>query len=157
MSYRVIADHIRCLTFALTDGAVPDQARGAATSCGGFCGGRCATAGNTSTCTSRSCYKLVPAVVDVARRSLPAAQAETRSRSIEIIREEEESFGRTLDRGIALFEQAADYATRKGHHNEIRGEDAFKLHDTYGFPIDLTRDHGRTSRDCGWISASMSA
>ena len=55
----------------------------------------------------------------------------------DVLREEEESFERTLDRGIALFEESADFAI-KHHHGEIRGEDAFKLHDTYGFPIDLT-------------------
>ncbi len=54
-----------------------------------------------------------------------------------ILREEEESFGRTLDRGIKLFDEAAEYAV-KHHHGKISGEDAFKLHDTYGFPIDLT-------------------
>jgi alanyl-tRNA synthetase len=54
-----------------------------------------------------------------------------------ILREEEESFGRTLERGIKLFDEAADYATTH-HKGKIAGEDAFKLHDTYGFPIDLT-------------------
>ncbi len=56
---------------------------------------------------------------------------------VEILREEEESFGRTLDRGIKLFNEAAEYAVTH-HHGRIGGEDAFKLHDTYGFPIDLT-------------------
>src|SRR5262249_3578316 len=55
----------------------------------------------------------------------------------EVVREEEESFARTLERGISLFEEAAEYATAH-HDGRIKGEDAFKLHDTYGFPIDLT-------------------
>src|SRR5690606_30336689 len=55
---------------------------------------------------------------------------------IEIIRDEEVSFGRTLDRGIALFDEAAQ---RSHETHRISGEDAFRLHDTYGFPIDLTQ------------------
>jgi alanyl-tRNA synthetase len=51
-----------------------------------------------------------------------------------LIREEEVSFGRTLDRGIALFENAVEQSGK-----QIGADDAFKLHDTYGFPIDLTR------------------
>src|SRR5262249_48600166 len=56
----------------------------------------------------------------------------------EILRGEEESFARTLDRGIALFDEAAERAVKQ-HNGEIQGDDAFKLHDTYGFPIDLTQ------------------
>src|SRR5690606_28441201 len=57
-------------------------------------------------------------------------------RVIEIIKDEEVSFGRTLDRGIQLFEEAAQ---RSHETRRISGEDAFKLHDTYGFPVDLTQ------------------
>ncbi len=68
-------------------------------------------------------------------------------RIVDLIREEEESFIRTLDRGIALFEEAAANAKAAGR-SAISGDDAFKLHDTYGFPIDLTeimaRERGMT-------------
>jgi len=58
----------------------------------------------------------------------------------EIIKDEETSFGRTIDRGIDLFEQAANRAYADQEKVlVISAEDAFKLHDTYGFPIDLTR------------------
>jgi alanyl-tRNA synthetase len=81
-------------------------------------------------------YRLVPAIVE----TMGTAFAELRTnpqRVMDLVREEEESFGRTLERGIELFEKAAAVA-RDDHRGEIRGEDAFKLHDTYGFPIDLT-------------------
>jgi alanyl-tRNA synthetase len=56
----------------------------------------------------------------------------------EVIKDEEVSFGRTLDRGIKLFEEAAQSDAAKSK-SQIPADDAFKLHDTYGFPIDLTR------------------
>jgi alanyl-tRNA synthetase len=81
--------------------------------------------------------KLVDTVVETMGDAFPELK-QNPAHVKAIIREEEESFGRTLDRGIALFEEAATRA-RNDHHHEIRGEDAFKLHDTYGFPIDLTQ------------------
>ena len=132
---RVIADHIRCLTFALADGAVPDR------------DGRGYVLRRILRRAVRYGWqylglhelflcRMVPNVVDVMAEAFP----KLRSRPDEIaaiIRDEEESFARTLDRGIALFEEAAETAT-KDHHGELRGEDVFKLHDTYGFPVDLT-------------------
>ena len=90
--------------------------------------------------------RLVPVVVDAMSGPFPELK-ENPDRIIELIRDEEESFIKTLDRGIALFEDAADRA-RKAGQSVISGEDAFKLHDTYGFPIDLTevmaRERGMT-------------
>ena len=77
-------------------------------------------------------YKVVPTLID-AMGVVFAEIREHRVRIESLIREEEESFGRTLDRGIALFEEAAH---RGG--GSIHAEDAFKLYDTFGFPIDLT-------------------
>ena len=172
VSYRVIADHIRCLTFALNDGAVPDrEGRGYVLR---RILRRAARYGwQYMNMHEPFLHKLVPAVVDSLGDAFPQLRGSAgvppasgvgigggvgsadsgrrlagRSdatghpavgpqRVAEIIRDEEESFDRTLDRGITLFEEAAEAASKR-HHNEIRGEDAFKLHDTYGFPIDLT-------------------
>lgn len=132
-AYRVIADHIRCLTFAITDGAVPSnvgrgyvlrrilrravrygrQMLGAK---GGFFAG------------------LVPVVVEHMSEAFPELKRDP-AKVEAIIREEEESFGRTLDRGIKLFESLATSIPKGG---KIAGADAFKLYDTFGFPIDLT-------------------
>ncbi len=132
---RVIADHIRCLTFAITDGAVPDK------------DGRGYVLRRILRRAVRFgwqylnlhepfLHKLVSRVVPVMGEAFPELRQNPQHVQ-DILREEEESFERTLERGIALFEEAADFAIKR-HHGEIQGEDAFKLHDTYGFPIDLT-------------------
>ncbi|MHC4743125.1 MAG: alanine--tRNA ligase [Planctomycetota bacterium] len=82
-------------------------------------------------------YKLVPVVVGYLGQAFPeiAARADYVSTVIE---SEEASFGRTLDRGIEIFADAAESAT-KSERATISGEDAFQLYDTYGFPLDLTQ------------------
>jgi alanyl-tRNA synthetase len=77
--------------------------------------------------------QLVPVVVERFGEAFPELRKDP-ARVQRIIAEEEESFGKTLDRGIKLFEQVAGEATAK----TIAGSDAFKLYDTFGFPIDLT-------------------
>jgi len=135
ITYRVIADHVRCLTFALTDGAVPDnEGRG-------YVLRRILRRGVRYGRQYLDMHEpflcdLVPAVVETMGAAFPELKKNP-ARVAEIIREEEQSFIKTLDRGIALFEEAAEFAL-KHHHGRISGEDAFKLHDTYGFPVDLT-------------------
>ncbi|MFQ5422452.1 MAG: alanine--tRNA ligase [Phycisphaerae bacterium] len=136
VAYRVVADHVRCLTFALTDGAVPsNDGRGyvlrrilrRAVRFGRQCLGT----------LDPFLYRLVPAVVETMGTAFPELKQDP-ERIAEIVRDEEQSFGKTLDRGIALFERAAEGA-RKSTSARISGEDAFRLHDTFGFPIDLTQ------------------
>ena len=130
-AYRVIADHIRCLTFAVTDGAVPgNEGRG-------YVLRRIlrrAVRHGWQTLGTREPFlcRLVPAVVELMGDAFPEL---TRGapQVAALIAEEEESFQRTLDRGIALFDKAA-----ARHGRQISGDDAFRLHDTYGFPLDLT-------------------
>jgi len=144
VSYRVIADHVRCLTFALTDGAVPsNEGRG-------YVLRRIL---RRAVRYSRQYFNmhepficdLVEPIVDHMADAFPELRTgpdpKNARDNIEyvanIIRDEEQSFLKTLDRGIRLFEEAAGYAVKR-HHGKISGEDAFMLHDTYGFPIDLT-------------------
>ncbi|MBC24335.1 MAG: alanine--tRNA ligase [Phycisphaerae bacterium] len=132
-AYRVIADHVRCLTVAITDGAVPsNEGRGYVLR---RILRRAARQGHqVLQMQDPFLHALVPAVID----SLGDAHEELREHSgrvAEVIKEEEESFGRTIDRGLQLFAEAAE---RAGDSRMISPEDAFKLHDTYGFPIDLT-------------------
>ncbi len=131
-AYRVIADHIRTLTFALTDGAVP----------GNLGRGyvlrrilRRAVRYGRQMLGARPGFfsELVPVVVDRFGKAFPEL-ARNPQKVAGIIREEEESFGRTLDRGIKLFAEVAAGAPT----GVISGADAFKLYDTYGFPPDLT-------------------
>jgi len=144
VSYRVIADHVRCLTFALTDGAVPDnEGRG-------YVLRRIL---RRAVRYGRQYFDvhepflcdLVSTIVETMGDAFPelrtgpdaSSPRDNTEHIAAIIRDEEQSFGKTLDRGIKLFNEAADYAV-KHHHGRISGEDAFKLHDTFGFPIDLT-------------------
>jgi alanyl-tRNA synthetase len=133
---RVIADHVRTLTFALADGALPDKDGR------GYVLRRILRRGVRYGWQYLKLHepflcKLVPPVVDVLGEAFPKL-LEHPARIVDIVREEEEAFDRTLERGLALFEDAAARA-RHAHHGEIRGEDAFRLHDTYGFPVDLTQ------------------
>jgi alanyl-tRNA synthetase len=130
IAFRVIADHLRTLTFALTDGAVPsNEGRGYVLR---RILRRAVRFGRQQLELNEPfLHRLVPVVVDSMGGAFPELKANT-GRVIELIKDEEISFSRTLDRGIQLFDQAS----RAG---SISAADAFKLHDTYGFPIDLTR------------------
>jgi len=134
IAFRVIADHIRCLTFALTDGAVPgNEGRGYVLR---RILRRAVRFGRQQLDLREPfLHTLVPVVVDVMGDAFPELKTDPK-RVMEIIKDEEVSFGRTLDRGIQLFEEAA---ARSHETHRISGEDAFKLHDTYGFPVDLTQ------------------
>ena len=140
VAYRVIADHLRCLTFALTDGAVPsNEGRGYVLR---RILRRAVRYGRqTLNVTDPFLHRLVPSVVDHMGEAFPElAKPGNADRVAEIIREEEESFGKTLDRGITLFEQAAEKAKAESRDGKrISPEDAFTLYDTYGFPLDLTQ------------------
>ncbi len=130
-AYRVIADHIRTLSFAIADGATPsNEGRGyvlrrvlrRAVRYGRQMLG--AESGFLS--------RIVPDLVEQMGGAFPELR-EHEKRIAEIILEEEESFGRTLDRGLKLFNEIASGS------RTISGEDAFKLYDTFGFPLDLTQ------------------
>ena len=133
IAFRVIADHIRCLTFALTDGAVPsNEGRGYVLR---RILRRAVRFGRQQLqLRDPFLHRLIPVVVDAMGGAFPELNRNA-GRVGDIIKEEEVGFGRTLDRGIALFDEAAERAKGK----QITAADAFRLHDTYGFPIDLTR------------------
>ncbi|HTW93279.1 MAG TPA: alanine--tRNA ligase, partial [Tepidisphaeraceae bacterium] len=132
IAFRVVADHTRCLTFALTDGAVPsNEGRGYVLR---RILRRAVRFGRQQLGLHDAfLYKLVPVIVETMGHAFPELKKNPH-RVVELIQDEEISFGRTLDRGIQLFEEAAGRV-----QGTITAEDAFKLHDTYGFPIDLTR------------------
>jgi len=133
-AFRVISDHVRSLTFAITDGVTPsNEGRGYVIR---RLLRRAARFGRELGMHKPFIYKLVPVVVE----SLGDAFVEIKQRAdyvATVIQAEEESFGRTLDRGIEIFNAAAERA-KQTHQGIISGQDAFKLYDTYGFPLDLT-------------------
>ena len=132
MAYRVIADHARCLVAALSDGATPgSDGRGYVLR---RILRRAVRHGRQTLGIERPFLDaIVPAVVESLGEVFP--EMKTRMPKVqETIKQEEVTFRRTLDRGLQLFAEAAGRAT----DGTVTGLDAFKLHDTYGFPIDLT-------------------
>ncbi|MEJ2705760.1 MAG: alanine--tRNA ligase, partial [Sedimentisphaerales bacterium] len=134
-AFRVIADHIRALVFAITDGATPsNEGRGYVIR---RILRRAARFGRELGMREPFLYKLVPVVADF----MGEAFGEIRERAdhvATVIESEEAGFGRTLDRGIEIFNAAAKRAG-ESKSGIINGEDAFQLYDTYGFPLDLTQ------------------
>ncbi len=139
IAFRVIADHLRCLTFALTDGAVPtNDGRGYVLR---RILRRAVRFGRQQlNLKDPFLHKLVPVVITTMGDMFPELKKNPQT-VIELIKDEEISFGRTLDRGIALFEDAvlAYGAPELDAPVVISATTAFKLYDTFGFPIDLTQ------------------
>ena len=132
IAFRVIGDHIRTLSFSIADGILPGNndrnyvlrriLR------------RAVRYGRTLGFQEPFFYKLVDVLTDSMGEFFPELQ-QRRELVQQTIRTEEESFNKTLDRGIELFREEADSL---GNTKELSGEFAFKLYDTYGFPLDLT-------------------
>ncbi|NMB83405.1 MAG: alanine--tRNA ligase, partial [Ignavibacteria bacterium] len=134
ISMRVIADHLRTLTFAIADGATPgNEGRGYVLRRLLRRASRYARKLNLN---EPFLYKLVDVVVQNFAHVFPEIKT-NKSQIEKIIRAEEESFNATLDRGIELFENLVN-KLKSQNKNIISGDDVFKLYDTYGFPVDLT-------------------
>lgn len=132
IAFRVIADHIRTLSFAIADGILPGNSdrhyvlrrilR------------RAASAGRNLGMHEPFFYKLVGVLADTMGDVFPEIRSR-REHVEEVIRIEEEAFNRTLDKGLALFTAEAEKTADK----KVPADFAFKLYDTYGFPLDLTQ------------------
>ena len=133
VAMRVIADHIRTIAFAITDGQLPSNAKAGyvirrilrrAVRYGyTFLGRRDAFM-----------YSLIPALIDSMGDAYPEL-IKGKDLIQRVIKEEEESFLRTLETGIRLLEKKIE---ELGCNKTLSGDDAFVLYDTYGFPLDLT-------------------
>lgn len=133
VAMRVIADHIRTIAFAITDGQLPSNAKAGyvirrilrrAVRYGyTFLGRRDAFM-----------YSLIPALIDSMGDAYPEL-IKGKDLIQRVIKEEEESFLRTLETGIRLLEKKIK---ELGSNKTLSGDDAFVLYDTYGFPLDLT-------------------
>ncbi len=147
---RVIADHIRTLTFAIADGAVPgNDGRGYVLR---RILRRAARYGRKLNLNKPFLYELVKVLVSTMSRVFPEIK-EKQSYVERVIKAEEESFNATLDRGIELFEDLIKGLKESGA-NVIPGEDLFMLYDTFGFPVDLTnimaKENGFTIDEAGF-------
>ena len=132
ISLRVITDHIRSTTFMIGDGVMPsNEGRGYVLR---RLLRRAARHGRLLGIKESFLYKVVDTVIQ--ENPYYPELSEKRDLIVKVIKNEEESFGRTLDQGFALL----DDIIKKSEVNRISGEDAFKLNDTFGFPIDLIRE-----------------
>ncbi len=148
VAMRVIADHIRTIAFAITDGQLPSNEKA------GYVIRRIlrrAVRYGYTFLNMRSAflYQLVPQLIadmGVAYPELVQQEAQITP----VIKSEEEAFLRTLEKGIGLLDKLMDEARRAGK-TEISGVDVFMLKDTYGFPLDLTelilRENGFTTNE----------
>ena len=136
VSLRVIADHGRAVTFLITDGVLPsNEGRGYVLR---RLLRRAARHGKLLALDRPFLHEVVAAVVHTMGRAYPEV-VERQGRIVEVVRDEEERFAATLDRGLALLESEVERARRAGDRT-LSGEVAFRLYDTYGFPLDLTED-----------------
>lgn len=135
VAMRVIADHIRTIAFSITDGQLPSNAKA------GYVIRRILRRAVRYGYTFLNqkwafMYKLIPALIDTMGDAYPELSAQ-QSLVEKVIKEEEESFLRTLETGIRLLDKImAD--TKASGKSEISGNDGFTLYDTFGFPLDLT-------------------
>ena len=148
IAMRVIADHIRTIAFAITDGQLPSNEKA------GYVIRRIlrrAVRYGYTFLNMRSAflYQLVPQLIEDLGEAYPEL-VKQQAQITPVIKSEEEAFLRTLDKGIGLLDKLMDEA-RKAGKTEISGVDVFTLKDTYGFPLDLTelilRENGFTTNE----------
>ena len=148
IAMRVIADHIRTIAFAITDGQLPSNEKA------GYVIRRIlrrAVRYGYTFLNMRSAflYQLVPQLIDDLGEAYPEL-VQQEAQITPVIKSEEEAFLRTLDKGITLLDKLMGEAKKAGK-TEISGVDVFTLKDTYGFPLDLTelilRENGFTTNE----------
>ncbi len=133
VSLRVITDHIRSTTMMIGDGVMPsNEGRGYVLR---RLLRRAARHGRLLGIDGTFLYKVAETVINENKSAYPNL-VEKHDFIINVIKAEEESFAKTIDTGLAIFNQMIEGLDG----TELSGEDAFKLSDTYGFPIDLTKE-----------------
>ena len=131
VSLRIITDHARCVTFLITDGVIPgNEGRSYVLR---MILRRALRHGKILGMELPFLYKLVDVIVDNYGEAYPELVA-NKQKVIDTIKAEEERFNKTLDRGYKLLEEFIEA------QKDIDGESAFKLYDTFGFPLELTKE-----------------
>ena len=145
VAMRVCADHLRAVAFSIADGQLPSNAKA------GYVIRRILRRAVRYAYTflgqkEAFLYKLLPTLVEEMGDAFPELKAQQQLIA-KVMKEEEDSFLRTLDKGITLLDKAMDQLKAEGK-TELDGEQAFRMFDTYGFPLDLTelicRENGFT-------------
>ncbi len=136
LALKVIADHIRALVFMITDGVVPsNEGRGYVLR---MLLRRAFRYGKVVNYNQPFLYEVAPVVVNLMKEVYPEIYKEE-NHICQIILTEEKRFQETLNIGIQILENLKGELTQKDK-NKLSGRDAFKLYDTYGFPLELTKD-----------------
>jgi len=131
ISLRIITDHARCVTFLISDGVIPgNEGRSYVLR---MILRRALRHGKILGMELPFLYKLVDVVIDNYGEAYPDL-IKNKDKIKDIIRKEEERFNKTLDRGYKLLEEFIN------EKKDVDGESAFKLYDTYGFPLELTKE-----------------
>ena len=145
IAMRVCADHLRAVAFSIADGQLPSNAKA------GYVIRRILRRAVRYAYTflgqkGAFLYKLLPTLVEEMGDAFPELKAQ-QTLIAKVMKEEEDSFLRTLDKGISLLDKAMEQLKAE-NKTELSGEQAFRLFDTYGFPLDLTelicRENGFT-------------
>ncbi|MDT2965471.1 alanine--tRNA ligase [Enterococcus casseliflavus] len=136
ISFKVIADHIRALSFAIGDGALPsNEGRGYVLR---RLLRRAVMHGKKLGIDTAFLYKLVPIVGEIMESYYPEV-LEQQEFIEKVIRNEEERFHETINEGLDILNQVIDQVKADGQ-DTLAGQDIFKLYDTYGFPVELTEE-----------------
>jgi alanyl-tRNA synthetase len=139
ISYQVIADHLRAMTFLISDGVLPsNEGRGYVLR---RIIRRASRYARLIGINKPILYKLTGAVVDEMREAYPEL-VDSREHVAKVVLIEEERFATTLESGLALLNETAEKLKATGAKT-ISGEVLFKLYDTFGFPLDLVADMAR--------------
>ena len=145
VAMRVVADHLRAVAFSIADGQLPSNAKA------GYVIRRILRRAIRYAYTflgqkEAFIYRLLPVLIQEMGDAFPELPAQ-RELIARVMKEEEDSFLRTLEKGINMLQKAMDQLKAEGK-NQLDGVQAFRLFDTYGFPLDLTqlicREHGFT-------------
>ena len=135
VAFRVVADHVRMLSFSIADGALPsNEGRGYVLR---RLLRRAARYGRLLDMAEPFVHRLVPTVAEIYAAQFPEVAARADYIGA-VIKAEEASFGRTLGRGLEIFSGIVQQTTAGGG-SAVPGGEAFRLYDTFGFPLDLTR------------------
>lgn len=136
LSFKVIADHIRSLAFAIGDGALPgNEGRGYVLR---RLLRRAVMHGRRLGISDAFLYKLVPTVGQIMESYYPEV-LEKKDFIEKIVKREEETFARTIDAGSSMLDELLANLKKSGK-DTLEGKDIFKLYDTYGFPVELTEE-----------------
>lgn len=136
VSIRLITDHIRSATFMISDGIMPtNEGRGYVLR---RLIRRAARHGRLLGMENKFLAKLSETVIEGSKDGYPELE-EKKDFIFKVLNQEEEQFNKTIDQGLRILQELVDKMKAEGS-KELAGADAFKLYDTYGFPIDLTKE-----------------